>query len=109
MIKKIEEFLNSLGYTLRETFEDKGDGYKYEKREPDGNHLVISIFMGNKGRQTISKRDINSYKYNNYVEFSPLELKFFDALNFETSYWHDNFTNQTAQDWLDAGEVELNF
>jgi hypothetical protein len=107
--EKIEDFLNSLGYTLKSEWSDKGEGYKYQKKEANGQKLEISVFMGKAGRQTISKRDADSNMYNNYVAFTPLELKFFDSLDFEASYWHNYHTDQTAQDWFNAGEVELKF
>lgn len=109
MVEKIKEFLESLGYTLFDTWKDNGDGWQFRKAEPNGEKLEISVFVGNKGRKTIAKRDVHSYKWNNYKEFTPIELKFFDILDFDTSYWHDDRTGQTTQDWIDAGEMELEY
>ena len=109
MIEKIEEFLNSLGYSLDSTWTDKGQGYKFIKREPSSETIMISVFMGNKGRQTISKVDADSNMYNNYVEFTPTELKFFDILDFEVSHWHNDRTGQDIVDWIDAAKIELEY
>lgn len=112
MVEKIKEFLESLGYTLFDTWQENGDGWQFRKEEPNGQKLEISVFVGKKakqGRQTISKRDVNSYAYNNYEEFTPTELKFFDILDFEISYWHHYHTEQNAQDWASAGKIELEY
>lgn len=109
MVEKIKEFLESLGYTLFDTWQENGDGWQFRKEEPNGQKLEISVFVGKQGRRTISKRDANSYSYNNYEEFTPTELKFFDILDFDTSYWHNYRTDQTTQDWIDAGEMELEY
>lgn len=109
MVEKIKEFLESLGYTWLDEWKENGQGYRFMKKEPDGKKITISVFMGNKGRNTISKRDGSSYAYNNYEEFTPTELKFFDILDFEISYWHHYHTEQTAQDWTSAGKVELEY
>ena len=109
MIEKIQNFLESLGYFLQDTWDDKGQGSKFIKKEPSGERIMISVFMGNKGRQTISKVDADSNMYNNYVEFTPTELKFFDILDFEVSHWHNDRTGQDIVDWIDAAEIELEY
>ena len=109
MVEKITEFLNSLGYAELDNWKDNGQGYRFVRKEPSGEEVSISIFMGNRGRQTISKRNLADYSYNNYIEFTPTELKFFDLLDFEISYWHNYHTDQIVQDWIDAAEIELNY
>lgn len=108
MMDKIKDFLFSLGYSLLDTWSDNGQGYKFLKKEPSGKKPSISVFMGSKGRLTVSKRDLADYS-NNCIEFTPTELKFFDILGFETSYWHEYYTEQDIADWVEAAEVELNY
>ena len=108
-MQQVRDFLISLGYGFLDNWSENGEGYKFLKKEPDGKKIQISVFIGKKGRKTVSKRDIADHSYNNYIHLTPLELKFFDSLDFEASYWHNYHTDQTAQDWFNAGEVELKF